>query len=369
MTISRRICVVTSSRADYSRCRSVCEAILATPSLELQLIVTGSHGMSQYGDTVREVEADGLPITEHIPLNIGGATLEVDSPLAMALSAGLGVQEFARCFGRLKPDVVIAVTDRFETLAVATAAVLSNIVLGHIQGGERTGTIDESIRHAVTKMAHLHFVATEQSKRRVIRMGENRARVWNVGCPATDLLLRYEVKPSSRVLPYLQIVQHPVTTEYGESYKQMQAILSACIKTELEPIILCGNHDAGNEGTRRAVYESGLPYFATVPHDAFVHFMRYAACMVGNSSAGIREACYFGTPVVNVGTRQNGRERGSNVIDALYDTEAIHQAIQTQLKHGRYPVERLFGDGAAGTQITEILAEVELPSVQKRIMY
>jgi UDP-hydrolysing UDP-N-acetyl-D-glucosamine 2-epimerase len=278
------------------------------------------------------------------------------------------------CYRQLDPDLVIALTDRYETLAVASTAALMNIPIAHIQGGEVTGTIDESIRHSVTKLSHVHFVATEDARDRVIRMGEDSRYVFNVGCPASDLLLRVDV--STRVITddYILVLMHPVTTEYGESYQQMDAVLRGVKAAWDGLIVVVGpNHDAGSHGIWKAIKESGLSAPNQVPFNEWVNLMAHAEVLVGNSSSGIREACYFGTPTVDIGTRQQGRKpRGQNVhhvsLGTNHDWEHIAFKVQTQLSMGRYAPEYLYGNGNAGVLIARILGEIELPPIQKRFI-
>lgn len=384
----RKICVVTGSRAEYGRVKSVLQAIQEHPDLELILVVTGAHLLRKYGESVLEIERDGFPIAEKVYLIVEG-----ENPLTMTKSTGLGIIELATVYDKYKPDIVVVPTDRFETLSAAIAAAFMNITLVHIQGGEASGTIDESIRHAITKFTNVHFPATEQSRERLIRMGEDPATVFNVGCPATDLLLRVDpgtreelfnhpdiIPMDGRALdparPYLLVVQHPVTTEFGQGYEQVQETLFAVREAGLQSIMLWPNPDAGSDeislGIRRFLLYHGqgnLFLYRNFSNELFIRLMYHAACMVGNSSAGIREACYFGLPVVNVGSRQNNRERGSNVMDVWYDRQQIYQAIQKQLAVRRCPVEMIYGDGTAGKQIADILTRIPLNGTQKRICY
>lgn len=382
----RRVCVVTGNRAEYTRVKTAMRAINEHPDLELILIVTGSHLLRKYGMTVEEIERDGFKIDEKVYLIVEG-----ENPVTMAKSTGLGIIELATVFNNYKPDIVIAPTDRFETLPVAIASAYMNIPLAHIQGGELSGNIDESVRHSITKFANIHFPATERSRQILITMGEDPNYVFNVGCPATDLLLETPKLTAREILEilnvktktldpdrkFLLVVQHPVTSEYGSGYAQIQETLHALRHFKDYQILMTWpNVDAGSEdivvGIRRFLMEYGEDRFFTYRHfrsDIFVNLMCHCECMLGNSSAGIREACYFGVPVVNIGTRQQFRERGKNVIDVIYDREQIRAAIDKQLKNGRYQVEMLYGDGNAGKKIANILATIKLSTVQKKFFY
>lgn len=384
----KRICVVTGNRAEYSRAKTAMKAIEEHPDMELILIVTGAHLLDKYGATFQEIEADGFNINEKVYLIVEG-----ENPITMTKSVGLGIIELATIFNNYKPDIVIAPTDRFETLSVAISSALMNIVLAHIQGGEVTGTIDESIRHAITKFAHIHFAATEKSRERIIKMGEDAKFVFNVGCPAIDLLLKVDsgtkkelfnrkelIPKDGRSLdpesPFLLVVQHPVTTEFEDSFRQIQETLYAIEALKLQTIMLWPNADAGSDeivkGVRRFLLNhdmKNLFLYKHFPTDTFVKLMMHCSAMMGNSSSGIRETCYLGTPVVNIGTRQQDRERGRNVVNVSYNREEITDVIKRQIQAGKYPKDYLYGDGSAGEKIAEILAGCEVKSVQKKIQY
>lgn len=383
----RKIAIVTANRADYSRVKSVLSAIQERKDLELQLIVAGSHLLDHYGNTVKDIERDGFPIAARIPMELQGS-----EPLTMAKSIGLGIMEFATCFGNLKPDVVIALVDRYENFASAVAAASMNIPTAHTQGGEITGTIDESFRHAMTKLSHIHFPSTEGAKKRIIRMGEDPRYVFNVGCPATDALLstpelttedltkqvrslfkdpQADFDPSK---PYIFVIQHPVTTEFGGGIQQIQETLEGIKGLGIQAFMLWPNIDAGSEDVSRGIRlfklanpQEKITVLGHAPHALFVNLLRRAKCLVGNSSSGIRETSYFGVPTVNIGTRQAGREHGSNVMHVGYNREEIRGALKKQLEYGPYEKELIYGDGDAGKKIATILAEVELPGVQKRL--
>jgi UDP-hydrolysing UDP-N-acetyl-D-glucosamine 2-epimerase len=383
----RRVCVVTGNRADYTRVKTALEAIQARDDLELILVVMGAHLLHRYGHSVDEIVKDGFPIADRVHMIVEGET-----PGTMAKSTGLAIVELSTIFERHRPDIVVAVTDRFETLSVAVAAAFMNIHVAHIQGGEVTGTIDESIRHAITKFAHVHFPATEDARQRIIGMGERPEDVYNVGCPGTDLVIRVPkltredllerinreyVKEARRLDPeqdFLLVLQHPVTTEYGEGFAQIRELLAALNDLQMQSVMLWPNVDAGSEdmvaAIRRFLLEMKSEHIFLFKHfysEDFSRLIYHARCMVGNSSAGIRETCYFGTPVVDVGTRQSGRERGHNVVEVGYAREAITAAVLRQVANGRYPSEPIYGDGTAGQRMAEVLATAKLPPIQKRI--
>ncbi len=380
----RKICVIVASRANYGRIKTALQAIKDHPQLQLQLIVGASALLYRYGQVVDVIEEDGFEVTARVYSIVEGENLTT-----MAKSTGLGIIELATLFENLAPDVVLTVADRFETLATAVAASYMNIPVAHTQGGEVTGSIDESVRHAITKLSHFHFVATDKSRERVIRMGEDPAKVFNTGCPAIDAIAHIEpglsgdffekyggvgqtVDPSK---PYLVVLQHPVTTEFGSGLQQINQTLNAVKRLDMQTVWLWPNVDAGSDDISK-----GLRMFRERHRDLPLHFFRnfgvedYArliincSCLIGNSSSGIREGAFLGVPVVNIGTRQHNRERGSNVLDVSYEAEEIYSGVKSQLEHGRYPSQSLFGSGDAGEHIAKLLATHDA-TIQKSITY
>ena len=388
MIKKKRICVVTTNRADYVKLKSVLEFLSKDPDVELLTIITGSHLLRNYDNTVDLIRSDGFPVSYTTYIEVDGRI-----PVTMAKSAGLATSEFATAFHNLNPDIVVLHGDRFEMLAAAVAASLMNLFIVHIEGGEITGTIDEHIRHAVTKLAHCHFPATRQAKINILKLGEKPENVFCAGCPGVDNLLKAphmslekleeqvnkSVKEKKRVNiqnGFLLCVQHPVTTEYGQGDVHVKETLEALLKSGKETIILWPNIDAGADDISQTMRVfllrpevDKVTVFRNFIPDIFLNLLKHASVMVGNSSSGIREAGYFGTPVVNIGTRQIGRIYGKNVINAGYNRNEIFSAIQKQLKHGRYKPEYLYGKGGAGKKIARILKSVDTSAIQKRLSY
>ncbi len=383
----RNICIFIGSRANYSSIKSVMRAVAAHPDLHLQLIVGASALLDRFGSVVDLIEADGFTPAARVTMIVEGET-----PATMAKSTGLGLLELPTIFEMLKPDVAVSVGDRFETMATAIAAAYMNIPVAHTMGGEISGTIDESIRHAVTKLAHIHFPANAAAAERIIRMGEPADTVHAVGCPRIDLVAEIasgsagiphaewltregvgaHIDPST---PFLLVNQHPVTTEYGHGKEQIWETLMALEELHMPTIMLWPNVDAGSEDIAtgmRTFREKREPkyirFYKNFPIDTYVRLMLSCACVVGNSSAPIREGAFLGVPAVNIGTRQKGRDRGPNVIDAGYSRQEIVEGIRRQLAHGRYPSDPLYGDGHAGGRIADLLATVPL-GVQKRLTF
>jgi len=382
----RKICVVVCSRANYSSIKSAMEAIKAHPNLELQTVVGASALLDRYGSVVDLIEQDGFDISARVFMLVEGET-----PLTMAKSTGLGLLELPSVFSKLQPDIVLTVGDRFETMATALAAAYMNIPLAHTMGGEVSGTIDESIRHAVTKFAHIHFPACSEARDRIIKMGERADDVYMVGCPRVDLVARVIEKDSNGIEPdifsegvggkfdlnepFLMLSQHPVTTEYGDGERQITETLRALQEIDLPTIALWPNADAGSEDISRGMRkfrekydDSKIHFFKNLPTDLYIALMCRTACLVGNSSSAIREGSFIGTPAVNIGSRQDMRQRGQNVIDAEYDHNAITDAITRQIEHAPYEHEGTYGDGHAGERIADILSRCSI-CIQKRITY
>ncbi len=384
MNRKRHVCVVINSRANYGRIKSVLCAIQERPDLELQLVVGASALLHRFGEVNKIIEADGFT-----PSATVYSIVEGENPTTMAKSTGLAILELATLFENLKPDTVITVADRFETMATAVTASYMNIPLAHTQGGEVTGSIDESVRHAVTKLSHLHFPATEQAAQNLIRMGEDPATVYCTGCPAIDIIanidlslpedifIRYggvgpEIDPKK---PYIVVLQHPVTTEYSEGFRQINETLQAIERISMQTVWLWPNVDAGSDRISK-----GLRMFRERQKPDYIHFYRnfgvedYArlinnsACIAGNSSSALREGAFLGVPSVNIGTRQEGRENGQNVIHVGYDAKEIEMNIRKQIDHGKYEGSTLFGDGHAGKRIAKILAEADV-KIQKKLHY
>jgi UDP-hydrolysing UDP-N-acetyl-D-glucosamine 2-epimerase len=380
----RRICIVVNSRANYGRIKSVLRAIQEHPDLELQLVLGASALLYRFGNARDVIERDGFSAVASVYTIVEGET-----PTTMAKSTGLGIIELATQFENLKPDAVLTVDDRCETIAAAIAAAYMTIPLVHTQGGEVTGSIDESVRHAVTKLAHVHFPATERAAENVIRLGEDPGTVFMSGCPSIDLIADLDLRlpddlfdrykgvgaPIDPKSPYLVVLQHPVTTEYGRGFDQIVETLAAVRATGMQAAWLWPNVDAGSDDVSkglRVARERGeaerIHFYRNFSPEDYARLIANAACLVGNSSSALREGAYLGVPAVNVGTRQNGREHGRNVVHAMYGRKAIEEAIRAQLRHGTYECDKMFGDGRAGEFIADKLATVKF-KVQKQLSY
>lgn len=382
----KKICFVIGSRANYSSIKSAMQAVKAHPYLEFQLIVGASALLDRYGAVVDLIKEDGFDISARLHMLIEGET-----PLTMAKSTGLGLMELPTILEKLSPDIVLTVGDRFETMATTLAAAYMNIPVAHTMGGEVSGTIDESIRHAVTKFSHIHFPASKGAAERIIKLGERPDMVFTVGCPRIDLVA--EILNSSQEIgdsifnrgvgdeldlskPFILVSQHPVTTEYGFGEVQITETLNAVKKMGMQAVVLWPNADAGSDDIARGMRKwrelgaaSGMHFFKNLPIAAYIKLMQKTVCLVGNSSSGIREGAFIGTPVVNIGSRQTSRERAGNVMDSPSCKADIYAAIKQQVDHGKYEMSNIYGDGKAGKRIAEILAGLGAVSVQKLITY
>lgn len=382
----RKVCVLVTARPSYSRVKSALRAFASRPDLDLQLVVGASALLERYGNAIHSIEHDGFEVAARVYMVLEGGNL-----VTAAKSTGVGLVELATVFDNLRPDVVVTVADRYETLATAVAASYMNIPVAHIQGGEVTGSIDEKVRHAVTKLSNLHLVATAVARERVIRLGEEPANVFLTGCPSIDLAAEVRASPGPLFDPvekygglgdaidlspgYIVVLQHPVTTEYEESRRQIEETLHAVRDTGLPTLWFWPNVDAGSDGTSKGIRvfrehhrDARIHLFRNMLPEDFLRLIDRSECIVGNSSVAIRECSFLGVPAVNIGTRQDGRERGRNVVDVSYDRVEIARAIQDHRTRRRPASDPLYGDGRAGERIADVLATAEL-RIDKRLTY
>ena len=384
--MKRKVCVVITARPSYSRIKTALQAIQEHPGLQLQLVAAASALLDRYGNVVDDIVADGF----HVDASVH-TVLEGSSPLTAAKTTGLGMIELSNVFAHLKPDVVVTVADRYETLATAVAAAYMNIPLVHVQGGEITGSIDEKVRHSITKLADLHYVSTARAAEYVIRMGEEPETVVVTGCPSIDLAAEILDRPALDFDPieryggvgpqldlsggYLVVLQHPVTTEHQRARAQITETLAAVQESGIPALWFWPNVDSGSDGTstgirafRERERSAKIHFFKNMHPPDFLRLLYACRSIVGNSSVAIRECSFLGVPAVNVGSRQTGRERGDNVIDVGYDRHEILRAIREHWSAPRPVSTQLYGDGRAGTRIAEALADATL-RCDKRLAY
>ena len=372
----KRICVAITARPSYSRAKSLLAAISAQADLELQLIVAASGLVDRFGDVSKVIASDGFEVSSRIVSLVEGET-----GLTSAKTTGLGLLETASALDSLRPDVVVTIADRHETLATATAAAYMNIPLAHVQGGEVTGNIDDKVRNAITMLADYHFPATTTAAARIKRMGADPACVFEAGCPSIDLIDAALADSTEENVPALEhagvgdeldfsqgyniVLQHPVTTEVDTSSANVLETLEAVREVGVATFWFWPNPDAGSSRTSRrirAAREAGdipnVRFIKNLSPECFLRLVNGCQCLIGNSSVGIRECSYLGVPVVNIGTRQDGRERGPNVIDVSYCRRQIAKAIRAQIDHGPFPSAKIYGDGRSGKRIVGILAQL-----------
>ncbi len=373
--MTRKVIYLTGTRADFGLMQSTLEQAAREPSLQVQVAVTGMHLDQSWGYTVAEVRASGLPVCAEIPVDMLARTRE-----SMASAVGTCLQGVANMLTVERPDVLLLLGDRGEMLAGAIAALHQGVVTVHVHGGERSGTVDEPMRHAISKLSTYHCVATQASRERLVRMGELADHIWVTGAPGLDglTMLAQSTELACRQQlalplhgPWGLVLFHPVVQQAQEAFDQTLALCEALNDVGLPVVWLAPNADAGSAGVLQALdafpLPSGSQRVTHLPRAVFASAMRHAHVMVGNSSAGIIEAATFGTPVVNVGQRQHLRERNRNVMDVDCDCLAIRDCISSALSIGRWPVENVYGDGQAGHRIVDVLTRVSLaPAVLEK---
>lgn len=364
----RRIVYITGTRADFGLMRRTLAAIDADPGLSLSVLATGMHLSLEHGNTIREVEASGCRMLACIPVATTPATGATMAHGIAAMIAG-----FTDVLEAERPDLVLLLGDRGEMLAGAIAALHLGIAVAHVHGGERSGTVDEPVRHAVSKLSHLHLTATREARDRLVRMGEDSAHVHVTGAPGIDGLTE-GVRPSrgdvvarhglDPARPVVLMVYHPVLQEAAAAGDEAAMVLDAILAAGAQALVLMPNADAGSDGVRHALEArrdcADVTLVTHLEREAFLDAMARMDAMVGNSSAGIIEAASFGTPVVNVGSRQNLRERNANVVDVAADPAAVRDALAQALAGGRLTPANVYGDGQAAQRIVTVLRDTAL---------
>lgn len=360
----RKICYVSGTRADFGLMRETLAAVHAHPALALSIVVTGMHLLPEFGNTVADIERAGLPIACRVPVEMTPA-----SGATMARNIGRMLVAFVDAFESIGPDVVMLLGDRGEMLAGALAAIHLNIPIVHIHGGERSGTVDEPVRHAISKLSHFHFTATEDAAARLRKMGERADNIVVTGAPGLDGLTGLVCSDRAQLCreagfagaaPVALMVYHPVLQEAASAGADTDAIIDALLARGVRIVALMPNADAGSDAVRAALArrqgQPGICLLTHLPRDQFVSWMAHADLMIGNSSAGIIEAASFGTPVINIGSRQGLRERNNNVVDADPSAASIGAALGAVLARGRLAPHNLYGDGRSAERIVAFLA-------------
>lgn len=384
--MKRKVCVIITARASYARLKNLLIAIKEHKNLLLQIITTCSANSEDFGNVSKIIEKEGFAINEKIFSHIKGETLETS-----VKTTGKTLIKLATVLKKLRPDIVVTNGDRYETIANAIAATYMNIPLAHIQGGDVTGNIDEKVRHAITKLADIHFATSQTSYKRLLLLGENPDKVFMFGCPSIDQIKdlygiskldfdpikKYKGFGTLTNMPkkYYVIMQHPTTTDIQNTKKNIEITLNIIPKLKHPVFVFLPNPDASAKIIDKSIKnfcekkpQLKVYFFHNMEPLDFIKFIYLGECLIGNSSVGIRECAYLGVPVINIGDRQKDRERGANVIDVPYDTEAICEAITLWENKGRPKQSFVYGNGHASQKIADTLATIEL-SFQKKLTY
>lgn len=384
----KRVCVVVTARPSYSRIRSALIELQKYKNIRLEIVVTASATSDAYGKVVNQIKKDGFEVSAEVYNMISGENL-----ISAAKTTGLGIIELSTVFANIRPDMVVTIADRFETISTAIAAAYMNIPLIHIQGGEVTGNIDEKVRHAITKLADIHLVSTKKARERLIKMGENPDSIYVTGCPSIDIAenvqknynnLKFEVTEKyngvGKLLPdrtkYIVVMQHPVTTSIDSVREQTRCVLEAVESLECQVYWFWPNVDAGADGVSKEIRihretdkAKNIYFFKNMSPDDFLVLLIGSQCIIGNSSVAIRECSYLGVPAINIGDRQIGRERGNNVTDCDYDSKMIVEAYNKIISSSRREGECLYGNGAAGKEIARVIASLDEIPINKILCY
>ncbi|HFD32449.1 MAG TPA: UDP-N-acetylglucosamine 2-epimerase (hydrolyzing) [Gammaproteobacteria bacterium] len=387
MSRTRKVCIVLTTRGNYAKMKTTMLAIKEHSDLELQTILAGGIIHESFGDFEAILKTDNFHIDYKIDFLVNdGKDLE-----SMTNSAGRATSMIGNALKKLQPDIVIVIADRYEALSISLASTCMNIPIAHLEGGEVSGSIDERIRHAITKLALVHFPANPDSALRIKKMGEDKRAIFDVGTPSIDLIRNIDITDLSYLNSstinglsgvnidykndYLVVSQHPVVTEQESSEFQIYQTAKAVAQIGLPVFWIRPNMDAGRDGVEKALLKLGdifentdVCYASSLTLEAYAVLLKNSKCLIGNSSSGIRECEYMGVPVVNIGSRQQGRMRGENVIDTKYISDDIEQAIRIQIKHGPYKPGYIYGDGLSGKKIANVLASYEF-ELDKLITY
>lgn len=368
----KRIVFLTGTRADFGKLKSLIEILRQNPAFEVHIFATGMHLDEMYGYTVHEIEKYGY---DHI-----FKYRNHDDEALMDITLASTIQGFSLYIRNIQPDLIVVHGDRIEALAGATVGALNNVLVAHIEGGELSGTVDELIRHAVSKLSHTHFVANEEAKNRLIQMGERPESIFVIGSPDMDVMLSDHLPQWASVKKYYDIpfeefaiaLFHPVTTEYEYMQSYADAFVNALERSALNYVVIHPNNDRGAEFIRQSLsrlqQHARFKQFPSMRFEFFLVLMKHATFMIGNSSAGIREAPYFGVPTINIGTRQYGRTHNPDIIHAAYTEASIMEAIQKALNTNLVP-KQLFGNGNSDIKFAEILSNTSFWKTPKQKLF
>ena len=374
--MKKKILFCITARASYSRIKNAILELKKKKGIEVMVLTSGSALLDKYGRVVELIKKDGIKVVEELHTSFEG-----DTSIGMALTTASTIEASARVFNRIKPHLVVVIADRHETLGTSIAASYCGFPLAHVQGGEVTGNIDERVRHANTKLSDIHLVSNESSKSRVIKMGEKKTSIFVTGCPSLDIIL--EAKKSLKVhqledyinaygvgkkfnisKPFVVVLQHSETENYKNSFNHMMMTLKAIDKINIQHLIFWPNIDAGSGAISKAIRvmrEKGAlksaRFIKNIESMMFVKLLSLSRCLIGNSSAAIRECSFMGIPAVNIGLRQEGRLCAENVMHVGWNSNQIFNSIKKQLQNGHYKGSKIYGDGFSGKRIAEVLSK------------
>jgi len=373
---------VTERRADYSKLRPIINEIKKSKKFDYYLVVTGSHLLKKYGYTIKEIKKDGFQIYKKFKMFEEN---DDDSASTMTLAFGKAAINLTKIIKSLKPDLIFSGFDIGANFAAAVIGAHMNIHVAHLEGGEVTGTIDESIRHAISKFAHIHFTSNKQATKRLIKMGELSKNIFTVGNPSLDVIKSTKFISKKKLesefnidfeKPLLLVVQHTVTTEIDKIDKYFLETINAIKETNLQSIIILGNIDAGSQKIKKIIKNSNILNYENLPFIKYISLLNHSSAIIGNSSSGIMEAPFLHIPSINIGTRQQGRGKTTSIINVKYDKHKIKMAINKVLTDKKFlnsikKQKNQYGDGTASKKIIQILEKLnfEKISIQKKLAY
>ncbi len=378
-----KIFIVTERRADFSRFKPIIKLIEKEKKLSYSLVVTGLHISKMFGSSINEIIESGFKIKTKFKM-FGKNYNTINDGAAMSNAIGKVFENLPRILKREKPDIILSGFDIAANFALSVCGAHMNIPVAHIQGGEVSGTIDESLRHAITKFSHIHFTANSETKKRLIKMGEVPKNIYSVGCPSIDALISENLISKKKILtkfkidiskPYVLVIQHPVTTELDQSKKQITETIKAVKKFSIQHLIIFPNNDAGSKNILNSIHKEKINYTPTLKLSEYKTLLKSCAMLIGNSSSGVHEAATFKIPVINIGTRQNGRMKPENIINVDHNRRKIYFAMRTALSKKFLKkirkIKNPYGDGKSAHRIIKILKKINLRkiNIQKQITY
>ena len=380
--MKRKILIVTERRADYSKFRPIINEIKKSKKLDYQLIVTGSHLLKEHGNTIKDIQKDGYKITAKFDMYLKNRT---DSGADMSSSLGNAIIHLSKIVKNLNPDIIISGFDIGANLAVAIVGAHMNIPVVHLEAGEVTGTIDEPIRHAISKFSHFHFTTNSFATKRLIKMGEDKKYIYTVGNPSLDAIKKINDIPIKQLekefnldfkKPFVIVMQHSVTSEINQIKKHIHQTLDAIKELNIQAILIHGNADAGSKKISKILKKSKIKQFETISFEKYINLLKNATALVGNSSSGKMEAPFLKIPSINIGTRQSGRPKTISVIDVLYDKNEIKKAILKTFENKNFlrqikTQKNIYGNGNSSKKIIKILETIDLDKIpiQKKLTY